>query len=63
MRISKPTKKTLPGILFRIFYDVVASAQMLYQLTGNLEGKIDQIEKISQKLAKYAQNRKRLGST
>uniref|UniRef100_A0A915EDB8 Peptidase S74 domain-containing protein n=1 Tax=Ditylenchus dipsaci TaxID=166011 RepID=A0A915EDB8_9BILA len=42
----------------RIFYDTVAAAQELYRLTGNLECKIDQVEKISQKLARFAQKRK-----
>lgn len=47
----------------RIFYDTVAAAQELYRLTGNLECKIDQVEKISQKLARFAQKRKNhLGS-
>lgn len=46
----------------RIFYDTVAAAQELYRLTGNLECKIGEVEKISQKLARYAQKRKQLGS-
>lgn len=47
----------------RIFYDTVAAAQELYRLTGNLECKIDQVEKISHKLARFAQKRKNhLGS-
>lgn len=46
----------------RIFYDTVAAAQELYRLTGNLENKIGQVEKISEKLARYAQKRKQLGS-
>lgn len=47
----------------RIFYDTVAAAQELYRLTGNLECKIDQVERISQKLARFAQKRKNhLGS-
>jgi hypothetical protein len=46
----------------RIFYDTVAAAQELYRLTGNLECKIDQVEKISAKLARFAQKRKQMGS-
>lgn len=42
----------------RIFYDTVAAAQELYRLTGNLECKIDQVEKISAKLARFAKNKK-----
>ncbi|TMS36501.1 hypothetical protein L596_003651 [Steinernema carpocapsae] len=30
----------------RVFYDTVAAAQELYRLTGQLEGKIDKVEKI-----------------
>lgn len=40
----------------------VAAAQELYRLTGNLECKIDQVEKISAKLARFAQKRKQMGS-
>ncbi|KAI6240424.1 Myelin regulatory factor [Aphelenchoides fujianensis] len=47
----------------RIFYDTVAAAQELYRLTGNLECKIDQVEKISAKLARYAQKKKQLGGS
>lgn len=47
----------------RIFYDTVAAAQELYRLTGNLECKIDQVERISEKLARYAQKRKQLGAS
>ncbi|KAL3092591.1 hypothetical protein niasHS_007800 [Heterodera schachtii] len=46
----------------RVFYDTVAAAQELYRLTGNLGSKLDQVEKISQKLARYAQKRRQLGS-
>ncbi|KAI6174236.1 Myelin regulatory factor [Aphelenchoides besseyi] len=46
----------------RVFYDTVAAAQELFRLTGNLECKIDQVEKISAKLARYAQKRKQMGS-
>uniref|UniRef100_A0A1I8BDD2 Peptidase S74 domain-containing protein n=1 Tax=Meloidogyne hapla TaxID=6305 RepID=A0A1I8BDD2_MELHA len=46
----------------RIFYDTVAAAQELYRLTGNLECKIGQVEKISHKLAQYARKRRQLGS-
>ncbi|KAH7693476.1 CBR-PQN-47 protein, partial [Aphelenchoides avenae] len=46
----------------RIFYDTVAAAQELYRLTGNLECKIDQVEKISAKLARFAQKRRQFGS-
>jgi len=42
----------------RIFYDTVAAAQELYRLTGNLECKIDQVEKISAKLARFAQRKR-----
>jgi hypothetical protein len=48
----------------RIFYDTVAAAQELYRLTGNLECKIDQVEKISAKLARFAKNKnKQLGAS
>ncbi|CAK5078891.1 unnamed protein product [Meloidogyne enterolobii] len=46
----------------RIFYDTVAAAQELYRLTGNLECKIGQVERISHKLAQYARKRRQLGS-
>ncbi|KAE9551674.1 hypothetical protein FO519_005114 [Halicephalobus sp. NKZ332] len=46
----------------RIFYDTVAAAQELYRLTGNLECKIDQVEKISAKLARFAKTKKNMGS-
>ncbi|KAH7713507.1 CBR-PQN-47 protein [Aphelenchoides avenae] len=46
----------------RIFYDTVAAAQELYRLTGNLEHKLGHVEKVSQKLAKFAQKRRQLGS-
>lgn len=46
----------------RVFYDTVAAAQELYRLTGNLESKIGQVEKISHKLAIYAKKRRQLGS-
>uniref|UniRef100_A0AC34Q5E5 Peptidase S74 domain-containing protein n=1 Tax=Panagrolaimus sp. JU765 TaxID=591449 RepID=A0AC34Q5E5_9BILA len=46
----------------RIFYDTVAAAQELYRLTGNLECKIDQVEKISAKLARFAKNKNKMGS-
>ncbi|KAI6200849.1 Myelin regulatory factor [Aphelenchoides besseyi] len=46
----------------RVFYDTVAAAQELFRLTGNLECKIDQVEKISAKLARHAQKRKQMGS-
>uniref|UniRef100_A0A914UTB5 Peptidase S74 domain-containing protein n=1 Tax=Plectus sambesii TaxID=2011161 RepID=A0A914UTB5_9BILA len=45
----------------RIFYDTVAAAKELSRLTGNLECKIDEVEKISQKLARLARLKK-LGS-
>ena len=47
----------------RIFYDTVAAAQELYRLTGNLECKIDQVEKISAKLARFAKNKGKLGAS
>lgn len=47
----------------RIFYDTVAAAQELYRLTGNLECKIEQVERISSKLARYAQKKKQLGAS
>uniref|UniRef100_A0A7E4VYG4 Peptidase S74 domain-containing protein n=1 Tax=Panagrellus redivivus TaxID=6233 RepID=A0A7E4VYG4_PANRE len=45
----------------RIFYETVAAAQELYRLTGNLECKIDQVEKISAKLARFSKDRHKLG--
>uniref|UniRef100_A0A914QVU8 Peptidase S74 domain-containing protein n=1 Tax=Panagrolaimus davidi TaxID=227884 RepID=A0A914QVU8_9BILA len=42
----------------RIFMETVAAAQELYRVTGNLESKIGQVEKISIKLAKFAKNNK-----
>lgn len=47
----------------RIFYDTVAAAQELLEVTGNLENKIGQVEKISSKLKRFAQKKNLMGST
>jgi hypothetical protein len=47
----------------RVFYDTVAAAQELYRLTGNLENKIDEVEQISKKLAKFSKKKQQFGST
>uniref|UniRef100_A0AC34GJR7 Peptidase S74 domain-containing protein n=1 Tax=Panagrolaimus sp. ES5 TaxID=591445 RepID=A0AC34GJR7_9BILA len=47
----------------RIFMETVAAAQELYRVTGNLESKIGQVEKISVKLAKFAKNKQKFGGS
>jgi hypothetical protein len=47
----------------RIFMETVAAAQELYRVTGTLECKIGQVEKLSAKLAKFAKNKGKFGST
>ncbi|KAI6191034.1 Myelin regulatory factor [Aphelenchoides bicaudatus] len=47
----------------RIFYDAVAAQQQLHKVSGNLGGKIEQVEELSVKVARYLQKRrKELGS-
>jgi hypothetical protein len=47
----------------RIFYDTVAAQQQLHKVSGNLGGKIEQVEELSVKVARYLQKRKKeLGS-
>uniref|UniRef100_A0AC34RRS2 Peptidase S74 domain-containing protein n=1 Tax=Panagrolaimus sp. JU765 TaxID=591449 RepID=A0AC34RRS2_9BILA len=47
----------------RIFYDTVAAAQELLEVTGNLENKIGQVEKIGAKLTRFAKKKNFMGST
>lgn len=47
----------------RIFYDTVAAQQQLHKVSGNLGGKIEQVEELSVKVARYLQKRKQLGAS